>query len=446
MRSINTILACLVVITLVLGSAGCQIEIPSRSGEDTSVVAQAAPRPSLDSFVSVTGKVLPLEWAAIGFSAVGNIAEVRVEEGDRVVAGQILALLDLPELSTAVANAEAGVQVARAQLARVEAPARPEEVQQAELAVSLAEEGVSAAQIGVATAAANRLAAEAALDAAKADLARLKTGATADELEVARQRVEAAKALLYSAQGNRDAVGGRKNKSGYQAGSYEAAEGQVMSAETNVTIARLNQRILEAGARAEDIARADAQVSRAHAGVEAALTQERAARQAVANARLQVAQARTQLDLVRAGAREEDRSVARSQLAQAEAGLQAAKAAAEKAQLVAPFDGTIAEVNIRTGEYATVGVPAMAIGDISSFRVEITDLDEIDVARIATGRRAKLTFDALPDVELEGTVDRIALKASAGAGGTAYKTLITFAEHEPRLRWGMTAFADIDTE
>ena len=363
-----------------------------------------------------------------------------------MVAGQVLATLDLPELEAAELQARAAVAVAASQLAKLEAGARPEEILAAELAEDLAQQGVVAAQIAVDTAVASRLAAAATLEGAQASLARLGAGPRAEELEVARQEVERAKALLYSSQGNRDAVGGRRGKPGYQGGSFEAAEGQVMAAETAVTVAKLQRQILQAGARAEEIAGAESQVSRARAALEGAETQERAAKHQVAISRVQVQQAQAQLGLVKAGVREEDLAVARAQLSQAEAAVVAAQATAEKAELLAPFAGTVTEINIRAGEYVVMGTPAMAIGDISSFRVEITDLDEIDVARVGVGSTASLTFDALPGTELKGTVQRIALKASAGAGGTAYKTIVTFEAPNPRLRWGMTAFADIVTE
>ena len=217
----------------------------------------------------------------------------------------------------------------------------------------------------------------------------------------------------------------------------------MMAAQTAVTIAELDYRILKAGPRAEELAAAEAQVSQARAAVDAAKTQERTALQQVAMSRVKLRQTQAQLDLVRAGPREEDLNVARAQVRQAEAALHAAQVAANNAQLRAPFAGTVAQINVRAGEYVMMGAPAFALGDISAFRVGIIDLDEIDVARIVEGRRALITFDALPEVQLTGTVQRIALKSSAGAGGTAYKTIIAFDAHEPRLRWGMTAFADI---
>ncbi|GAG91557.1 unnamed protein product, partial [marine sediment metagenome] len=55
------------------------------------------------------------------------------------------------------------------------------------------------------------------------------------------------------------------------------------------------------------------------------------------------------------------------------------------------------------------------------------------------------TLDALPELVLEGTVVSIAPKAAAGAG-VNYPVIIKLSEIPPALRWGMTAFVDIELD
>ena len=408
-----------------------------------------------ETLISATGKVLPSRWANLGFAASGVVKEVLVVEGQQVNAGAPLARLDLPEVEGAVAQAEATVALARAQLARLESGARPVELRGAEVAVEAAQEGVKAAEAAAKVAQANVAAAEAAASTVQASLRRVKVKPSADELELARQNVELAKAQRYAAQGQRDAIGGLRGRSmggdpvaqaSYQEGSYEAAKGQVLASETTVTIAEINQRILAIGARKEDIAVAEAQVRQAQAAVETAKAQTAAAQQQVVISQRQVAQAQAQLDLLRAPTRDQDLEVARAQVAQAEAALESAKAALAKTWLHAPFAGTVTDLNLRPGEFVMGGAPVIALGDLAVLHVETTDLDEIDAARIAEGRQATLTFDALPGLQIRGTVQRIALKASSASGGTTYKATITLEKQEPRLRWGMTTFADIQAE
>ena len=77
--------------------------------------------------------------------------------------------------------------------------------------------------------------------------------------------------------------------------------------------------------------------------------------------------------------------------------------------------------------------------------VETTDLNEIDAARVAVGDSVKVTFDALSDVVVIGKVKSIAPKASEGSG-VNYTVVVELSEWPETLRWGMTAFVDIEVE
>ena len=85
------------------------------------------------------------------------------------------------------------------------------------------------------------------------------------------------------------------------------------------------------------------------------------------------------------------------------------------------------------------------MADLENLRVETTDLNEIDVAQIEIGDKAIVTFDALPDVVVEGEVTRVAQKAAEGSG-VNYTVVILLDEIPEKLRWGMTAFVDIEVE
>ncbi len=447
MRKQGLILLCVLVL-LLPSLVACQTQ------KATPVASDSGTSQETETYVSATGKVVPVTWAALGFNVVGTVKEISVQEGQQVSAGQILARLDMPEAEAAVAQAEAALEMARAQLKRLEAGPRPVDLRGAQAALEVARESAIAAEIGAEAAKSNVAVAEAARDVAQSNLGRVRAGPTADQLEVARLQVESAKAQLYALQGQRDALGGLRDRAGwdpvartmYQSGSYEAANGQVMAAEHAVAIAEANLRIAKQGARPEDIAPAEAQVKQARAALEAAKVQARIAEQQVNISQKQVQQAQAQLEVLQAPPREEDLAVARAQVAQAEAALRSARVALEKSFLRAPFAGTVSEVNIRPGEFVVVGMPVIFIGDLSTLRVETTDLDEIDIVCIAEGRDAVVTFDALPGVRLPGKVHRLALKAGAGSGGTTYKAIIELKQSDPRLRWGMTAFVDIATE
>ena len=93
--------------------------------------------------------------------------------------------------------------------------------------------------------------------------------------------------------------------------------------------------------------------------------------------------------------------------------LAVAVAALERTRLVAPFDGTIAEVNGELGEYVTpspVGVatsPAIDLIDVSCLYVT-APIDEVDAPAIKAGMTARISLDAFGKEYFNGKVRRVA--------------------------------------
>jgi HlyD family secretion protein len=86
-----------------------------------------AKRQTLISTLPTNGKVEPFEWQAVRAEANGIVSRVDVKEGQRVVAGQTLAVLSDPALQADIQAGEAKVAEARAALAGLEAGGRPAE-------------------------------------------------------------------------------------------------------------------------------------------------------------------------------------------------------------------------------------------------------------------------------------------------------------------------------
>ena len=128
---------------------------------------------------------------------------------------------------------------------------------------------------------------------------------------------------------------------------------------------------------------------------------------------------------------------------EAEANLASTQTALSRATLVAPFDGTVSEVYARTGEQVIAGQAVLALGDLATMQVKVTDLRETDVARIAVGQPVDITFDALPNTLLKGHVVYISAKSTSKEGGVNYPTTVEFDQFDPRIRWGMTAYVNI---
>jgi RND family efflux transporter MFP subunit len=164
----------------------------------------------------------------------------------------------------------------------------------------------------------------------------------------------------------------------------------------------------------------------------------------LAEAQLGVAQAR--LDLAKAATPVEQIAAAQATIDQAQAALDAASVLMERYELRAPISGTAGAVDVRVGEMISPDEPLITVGDLSTLRVETTDLDEVDVARVVVGQNATVTFDALQDQLFTGRVTRISPMAEPGTGGVNYTVVVELEELDPLIRWGMTAFVDIEVE
>ena len=63
--------------------------------------------------------------------------------------------------------------------------------------------------------------------------------------------------------------------------------------------------------------------------------------------------------------------------------------------------------------------------------------------RLNEGDQVKISFDALPGVELPGTISRIKPIGKNSQGDIVYTVVVKPAQHDARLRWNMTASVSI---
>lgn len=129
------------------------------------------------------------------------------------------------------------------------------------------------------------------------------------------------------------------------------------------------------------------------------------------------------------------------QLALAKANLDAAQDALSNYVLTAPFDGVIAEVNIKAGEQVGAETRAISIANFDAWIVETTDVTELEVVKLSVGQPVILKPDALPDLQLTGEVIEISNAFTQQGGDILYTVRIKVNENDERLKWGMTVEA-----
>jgi multidrug resistance efflux pump len=115
------------------------------------------------------------------------------------------------------------------------------------------------------------------------------------------------------------------------------------------------------------------------------------------------------------------------------------RAALANAEVRAPFDGTITNLDLKVGEFASAGQPVLTIADLSSWVVKTTDLTENDVVNVTQGQTVDVTLDALPGVTLRGKVLSIGQNYTKNLGNVVYEVTVALTDPNPNVRWGLTA-------
>lgn len=159
----------------------------------------------------------------------------------------------------------------------------------------------------------------------------------------------------------------------------------------------------------------------------------------VKEAEFDLAALETQLSkLTRNVASERDRDIARANVESSKARLESIKAQLANSTLATPVGGTVTSVDISVGETATPGRALITIADLSKFRIETTDLSEVDIPKVKVGQNATVYIEAL-DREITGKVLEIAQQSETVGGDVVFKVTIELDEQPEGLRWGMSA-------
>lgn len=154
-------------------------------------------------------------------------------------------------------------------------------------------------------------------------------------------------------------------------------------------------------------------------------------------------------------------SSAQRNLASAQATLEQANAKAAERTVKAPSSGSIVELNAKVGATVAGGVvmgegdtsggkQCMQIADLSKMKVTV-QVGEKDIAKIAVGQSANVTYPAFADIVSQGTVTAIASVANAdasygGSGSVTFNVDILIEAPDSRLKPGMTAEVSVVTE
>ncbi len=333
--------------------------------------------------ITAKAVIVPARWVNLTFQGNGVIGDVLVKEGDAVKAGDVLAALDTADLELAVSQAEVALAGAQAQLAADQAAPEPVEVEAVRAVVTSTQ-----AAYWDALARYNNRDAQKVIDNAEVDNARK---------------------ALEGVQWQYDAMAADALTRGLV--EHSDIADRLKEAKTAYEVALARARLNDGGTGAA------------------------ALRQAAAD----LARAQSDLYTLLHPTTKENLEIRQTEVRKAELALKQAQLDLVRARLLAPFDGTVAEVNVHPGELASSGQVAIVLADLTSLLVETEDLDEWGASHIRVGQEGRIVVNALDDAELSGVVTAIAPKSvELPTGDTAYTVSIALTSADPRLRWGMT--------
>ena len=386
---------------------------------------------TLEKTVTAQGTLSPAQGASVTVSplASGRILSVRVREGDRVTAGQIVAVLDGRFGQAAAQSAAAGLSVTQAQARQSNTSANALEVDNknsvriANLAVASAKEelanGVKQAQTS--------------LLSAQTDLAKTKAGARPQEIIQAEQATLQTGATLSRAQTEQERVQFLYDKGFLPKRQLDDAQTAVKVASSGFEGAKQQESLVKAGARSEDVRASELKVQQAKEMLQQAQTVG-AAKVKQAGAALKQAQD----GKMNVEAKRQEAAAAAQSVRQKQADLSAAQIMNGSAEIRSPVSGVVTKRNQNPGDIADPAKAILEISDVSSLNL-VASLPSDAGSMIKKGMEAKTTCAEFPGKEFSGTV----LSVGQVDAMTNLLSVRISLSPAPQLKSGLFATAEI---
>ncbi|MFH1383303.1 MAG: efflux RND transporter periplasmic adaptor subunit [Chloroflexota bacterium] len=326
-------------------------------------------RPAVKSDITVTGNgnIEALSHAKLTFGSGGKVADIAVKEGDNVSKDDVLARLDTSALELALNQAK----VAQAE---------------AQVAVNSAEIAVTQAQVGVTQA-------EVALQTAEYHLEFAQDLYTWSDIRIAQADVDEAKDYLeYSLE---------------KLGQYIPRDGESQYPDTLEYVLGEGSKLPGYEVWQERLVHAQARLNAAKDRLNAMLSGYDTKEVAIKKLQVEVAQQSVELAEQTLGIAEQSLSLAKQSFEFTCQSVELVQKQLDEATITAPFDGIVARVGAKEGEFLSPAAYAgTTIVELIDLRyMELTArIDELDIVRVKTEQKVIISVDALPGTVLEGRV------------------------------------------
>ena len=420
-------------------------------------------RTTLVETVSATGSVTAQTGAQvkIGSQITGRIKRLYADVGSHVQAGQLIAVLDLPDIEAQVQQAQANLAQARTKLQQQLSGVGMQQVQTSE-AVRQAQDALRSAQakLNSAIAAATMSPHQTTSDIRRAQAGLGTAQAQLNQVQKSHAlQIGTAQAQINQAQANyrNAATELQREQKLFKLGYIAASDLDTAQTQADVMLEQLNtakQNLSLVQAKADsDVETARQQVDQATASLAAAKSEtynDVMRQQDVQNARAAVQQAASSLAAAKANTtqdvlKQQDVEAARQAVEQAQAQVDYQQAQYAKTFIRSPISGTVLQMAAQQGETLAAGLSAptlIIVADLDRLQVDAF-VDETDIGKVKLGQSATVTVDAFPDQQFSGKVTKIASGSTLQQNVVTYDVTVAIDDTKHLLKPDMTASVNI---
>jgi HlyD family secretion protein len=125
-------------------------------------------------------------------------------------------------------------------------------------------------------------------------------------------------------------------------------------------------------------------------------------------------------------------------IAAAETHVTAAQATLNQAKIIAPFNGTITDIDVKAGDRVSSGNLAYRLDDLSKLLIDL-DVSEVDINTVSVGQEVSINLDAVQGKTYRGVVTEIAGTGSSSTGGVNFRVTVALTDPDEHVKPGMTA-------
>ena len=359
--------------------AGCSASTNS-SQITTGVVKEVTVTDTVES----SGSVEPIQLATLNWGTSGTVAEVNVENGQAVTAGDVLLTLDPTTVPSSIILAQSDLTDAKQALT---------DLQESQSSAAAAQLALANAQVTYNSALSSSYGAS------------IPHG-TADEIAYLEQQIIIQKVTVQDAENRYNGFSEASDTDARKA----QAKAALLSAQMELNTLELNLKYYQSSESSTDNAVTAAEL-------------------AVAKAAL--ADAQRAYDLVKNGPTQD-------QIDAAEAKVAAAQETVNTMKIIAPFSGTIMVLDNQVGDAVNSGNEAAVLVNASKYYVDVL-VDETQISQVKVGDTTTVTFAAVSGLSISGKVTMINPIGSTSSGVVNYTVRVTLDKTDPQILIGATA-------